>query len=77
MIKEFEPPFFYKTPSIIEENIKSASSNLIQDKLAFFIIFMIFNGYYAISFIINRNLLFLECLIFSSVIFCLLFYLKS
>ena len=30
MIKEFEPPFLYKTPSIIEEKIKRASTNLLE-----------------------------------------------
>ena len=74
MIKEFEPPFLYKTPSIIEEKIKRASTNLLEYKFAFFVIFIIFNGFFIGSYIYNKNLLFLETLFLCLGIFSIFFY---
>ena len=76
MIKEFEPPFLYKTPFIIEEKIKQSSENLFKNKIRFAILFLLFNGYFITSYI-NKKIflqLFKETLIISPVIFCLFFY---
>ena len=78
MIKEFEPPFLYKTPFIIEEKIKQSSENLFKNKIRFVFLFLIFNGYFISSYI-NKKIfsrLFIETLIISPVIFFLFFYNK-
>ena len=75
MIKEWDPPFLYKTPSIIEEKIKQSSANLFNDKFRFFLLFLLFNGYF-ISFYIRNIILsrlFIETLIICPVFFFLFF----
>ena len=76
MIKEFEPPFLYSHPSIIEEKIKSASNNLFQNKLRLIILLLIHNIYFIQAFIKNEKFskIFKEILIISPVILCLFFY---
>ena len=76
MIKEFEPPFFYKTPCIIEEKIKSASSNLFQSIFRLLILLFLFNTYFIRAYIDNK-----DChqiakgfLFIFPVIFCLFFF---
>jgi hypothetical protein len=55
MIKEFEPPFLYKTPNVIEEKIKSSSSNLFENKFRFIILFFLYNGFYIKEFFDKKN----------------------
>ena len=76
MIKEFERPFLYSHPSIIEEKIKSASNNLFQSKIRLIILLLMHNIYYIQAFIKNEKLskVVLEILIISPVILCLFFY---
>ena len=78
MIKEFEPPFLYKNPCIIEEKIKQSSENLFKNKIRFVFLFLIFNGYFISSYINKKIIsrLFIETLIISPVIFFLFFYNK-
>ena len=76
MIKEFEPPFLYSHPSVIEEKIKSCSNNLFKNKLCFIIIFLIHNIYFIHAFIKKENFskIFKEILIVSPVLLSLFFY---
>ena len=46
MIKEFEPPFFYRTPKPIEDKIRASSANLFDNKIRFVLLFFLFNGFY-------------------------------
>ena len=76
MIKEWKPPFLYKTHSIIEEKIKTSSSNLLKHKFRLIILLIIFNTYLIHAYIIKKNLsqLLKESYIISPVIFFLFFY---
>jgi hypothetical protein len=76
MIKEFEPPFLYKTPNVIEEKIKSSSSNLFENKIRFIILFFLYNGFYIKAFFDKKNCcaIFKESLIIFPVFFVLFFF---
>ena len=76
MIKEFEPPFLYKNPSIIEEKIKKSSLNLFRNKLRFIILFILYNAFFINAYIKNKYIFLLcqEFLMISPVIFFLFFY---
>ena len=47
MIKEFEPPFFYRTPKPIEDKIRASSANLFESKIRFILLFFSFNGFFS------------------------------
>ena len=46
MIKEFEPPFLYRTPKPIEDKIRASSANLFESKIRFILLFFSFNGFF-------------------------------
>ena len=72
MIKFFEPPFLLNAEnSIIEDKIKSFSSNFFSNKIFGYISAIQFNIYIFICFLKNKNLI---NIFFEYLVFYLLYY---
>jgi hypothetical protein len=75
MIKEFEPPFFYRKPKPIEDSIKASSAYLFENIIRFVILFFLFNGFYIKALLDGKtfSMIIKESLLICPVFFALFF----